>query len=192
MTYTASEIMNLSVNTPKHWLGDGARPAFADSVFRSNNWNCASMNIMRRVCYDLFDELGTKEGYNDPDAWLTGDVYSGDCWFDYESNQAEFACHINGHDVLGFRFQDHTFVFFVGEEVTYMVQWYKNRGRTEWLLKLEGTEMGTAQPVTAQEYADLLNAVIDHPITPHTAVQAIQYNFWWIDQLEAEECEGGE
>ena len=36
-------------STPKSWNGDDRNCAFKDGVFLQDNWNCASMNLLRNI-----------------------------------------------------------------------------------------------------------------------------------------------
>lgn len=193
MSYTADIIQLLSSTSPKVGTSDSV-PAFYTGRFSTYNWNCAATAEIRRFCENLFDEYTEVDWAKYPDCYLSGDIsFDEFAWFDWEHNVADFGVHINGYDVVAFRFQDSTFVFFFGsDDVTYFVQWFKNRGRTEWICSMEGENMETADPITAEEYADLLNQVcVPCTTSPLKRLRNVDYAFWHMDRLEdeAKKCE---
>jgi hypothetical protein len=186
--YTGDQIVELSRNSLayKTWDGDDPSPAFAFGIFTTHNWNCAAANIIRDICYKLFDIAYNDD--NEYECYLCGDLDDDYCWFDRERNPAWSVMRVGKFDAVLFWFQDMSFVFFVGEGITYFVQWYKSRGRTEWIGVMSGTDMRTIRPVTAQEYADLLNGIGDADNAQ--SLPDARYEFWYpfrrLDELESQ------
>lgn len=54
----------------KTWQGGDPRCAFEHRVFSYDNWNCATMNILRDICEKDMDKHSCYPYNNDQRAWL--------------------------------------------------------------------------------------------------------------------------
>lgn len=102
----------------KDWNGSDPKCAFLDGAFSADNWNCATANAIRDICYEGQDQMphGVDYRYCDDEKYATiyvDHIGRGDVWAGIESP--------DGMEYLA---------------MALWVAWYKSRGKTDamWLL----------------------------------------------------------
>lgn len=103
------------VERVKDWVGSDPKCAFeTTSVFNEQNWNCATVSKIRKICYHA-STSGTQ-------------VFPG---VDFQRYGDQSYVTFNLHELY-----EHTFRNVIETPFALWVSWYKNRGRTEamWLL----------------------------------------------------------